>query len=53
MNEHYEIVITGASGFVAKNIRKFLSLNNFKLISIARKNFKKYKYEKKNYLRKI
>ena len=52
MNEHYEIVITGASGFVAKNIRKFLSLNNFKLISIARKNFKKYKNEKKIILEK-
>ena len=43
MNETKKIVITGASGFVAKNIRKFLSLNNYKLISIARNNFKKYK----------
>ena len=52
MNKPQEIVITGASGFVAKNIRKFLSLNNYKLISIARKNFKKYKNEEKIILEK-
>ena len=52
MNEPKKIVITGASGFVAKNIRKFLSLNNYKLISIARNNFKKYKNEKKIILEK-
>ena len=52
MNEPKKIVITGASGFVAKNIRKFLSLNNYKLISIARNNFKKYKNEEKIILEK-
>ena len=52
MDEPKKIVITGASGFVAKNIRKFLSLNNYKLISIARNNFKKYKNEEKIILEK-
>ncbi|WP_420546467.1 NAD-dependent epimerase/dehydratase family protein [Nitrosopumilus sp.] len=52
MNEPKKIVITGASGFVAKNIRKFLSLNHYKLISIARNNFKKYKNEEKIILEK-
>ena len=52
MNEPKKIVITGASGFVAKNIRKFLALNNYKLISIARNNFKKYKNEEKIILEK-
>ena len=52
MNEPKKIVITGASGFVAKNIRKFLALNNYKLISIARNNFMKYKNEEKIILEK-
>ncbi len=42
-----QIVITGASGFVAKNLRKHLSENNFELISISRKNFRKFKNEQK------
>lgn len=42
-----QIVITGASGFVAKNLRKYLSENNYKLISISRKNFRKFKNEQK------
>ena len=62
MEKDFQIVITGASGFVAKNIRKHLSENNVKLISISRKNFKKFKnetkivsrnYDEKNILPKI
>jgi len=45
MNNEFQIVITGASGFVAKNVRKYLSENNINLISISRKNFKKLKNE--------
>jgi len=47
MTEDFQIVVTGASGFVAKNVRKYLSENNVKLISISRKNFKKFKNETK------
>ena len=42
-----QIVVTGASGFVARNMRKFLSENNIKTISISRKNFRKFKNETK------
>lgn len=52
-----QIVITGASGFVARNVRKFLSENNVKTISISRNNFKKFSNEikivSKNYDEKI
>lgn len=47
MTKNYQIVVTGANGFVARNIRKYLSENNFKLISISRKNFQSFKNEKK------
>jgi len=47
MTNDFQIVVTGASGFVAKNIRKYLSQNNVRLISISRKNFKKFKNETK------
>ena len=57
MTKDFQIVVTGASGFVAKNVRKYLSENNVKLISISRKNFKKLKNEtkiiSKNYDEKI
>ena len=57
MKNDFQIVITGASGFVAKNVRKYLSENNIKLISISRKNFKNFKGEIKivspNYDEKI
>ncbi len=57
MVKDFQIVVTGASGFVAKNVRKYLSENNVKLISISRKNFKKFKNEtkivSKNYDEKI
>ena len=42
-----QFVVTGASGFVARNVRKFLFENNIKTISISRKNFKKFKNEVK------
>lgn len=52
-----QVVVTGASGFVARNVRKYLSDNNVKLISISRKDFKKFKNETKfitkNYDEKI
>jgi NADH dehydrogenase len=52
-----QIVITGASGFVARNLRKYLSEKNIKLISISRNDFKKFKNEykviSKNYDEKI
>jgi len=45
MAKDFQIVVTGASGFVAKNVRKYLSNHNVKLISISRKDFKKFKNE--------
>ena len=57
MIKNMQVVVTGASGFVAKNVRKYLSDNNVKLISISRKDFKKFKNETKiitkNYDEKI
>jgi len=47
MDKPLQIVITGASGFVAKNLRKYLSEKNVHLISISRKNFKSLKNETK------
>ena len=47
MSDNLQIVVTGASGFVARNVRKFLSENNIKTISISRKNFRKFKNETK------
>jgi len=40
-----KIVVTGASGFIAKNLRKYLSEKNVDLISISRNDFKKFKSE--------
>ena len=45
MIKHNKIVITGANGFVAKNIRKYLSEKNMNLISISRNDFKQFKNE--------
>lgn len=57
MEKPLQIVITGASGFVAKNLRKHLSEKNVHLISISRKNFKSFKNEtkiiSKNYEEKL
>ena len=47
MDKLPQIVITGASGFVAKNLRKYLSEQNIHFISISRKNFKSFKNETK------
>lgn len=47
MIKNTRVVVIGASGFVAKNVRKHLSKNNIKLISLSRKNFKKFKNETK------
>ncbi|HET9009625.1 MAG TPA: NAD(P)H-binding protein, partial [Nitrosarchaeum sp.] len=47
MEKNMQVVVTGASGFVARNVRKHLSDNNIKLISISRKDFKKFKNETK------
>ena len=57
-----KIVVTGASGFIAKNLRKYLSEQDFELISISRNDFKNFKneikiisnnYKEKNILKKI
>jgi NADH dehydrogenase len=57
-----KIIVTGASGFIAKNLRKYLSEKNIELISISRNDFKNFKcetkiisknYEEKNLLKKI
>ena len=42
-----KIVVTGASGFIAKNLRKYLSEKNIELISISRNDFNNFKYETK------
>ena len=47
MAKRIKVVVTGANGFVAKNIRKYLSKNNVDLISISRSNFKEYDDEVK------
>lgn len=47
MTKNLQIVVTGASGFVAKNVRKYLSENNVELISISRNDFKRLKNETK------
>ena len=46
-HDKMQIAITGANGFVGKNIRRILHKKNIKLFSIARQNFSTYKSEKK------
>ena len=57
MNKRLKIIITGANGFVATNIRKYLSEKNIDIISISRNDFRKFKNEEKiiskNYEEKI
>ena len=57
MVKRIQVVVTGANGFVAKNLRRYLSQNNIDLISISRSDFKEYKNEfkiiSKNYDEKI
>ena len=47
MNKSSEtkIVITGANGFIGKNLRKFLNQQKIKFISISRQKYKPLKYE--------
>ena len=45
MVKRIQVVITGANGFIAKNLRKYLSENDVDLISISRSDFKEYKNE--------
>ena len=47
MVQSLKIVVTGASGFIAKNLRKYLSENDIKLVSISRNDFKNFKNETK------
>lgn len=47
MVDFTKIAITGANGFVARNLRKLFSDKNISIVSIARKNFKTYKNETK------
>jgi len=47
MVKSLKIVVTGASGFIAKNLRKYLSENSVELISISRNDFKNFKCETK------
>ena len=41
------IVVTGANGFVANNVRKLLAEEGVNLFGVSRKNFSNYKTEKK------
>ena len=43
-----KIIVTGASGFIAKNLRKYLSEKNIELISISRNDFENFKHETKS-----
>jgi len=47
MVESLKIVVTGDSGFITKNLRKYLSEKNIELISISRNDFKNFKCERK------
>ena len=47
MVKSLKIVVTGASGFIAKNLRKYLSEKNIDLISISRNDFTSFKSENK------
>jgi len=42
-----KVVVTGANGFVGKNVRKFLYKNEVRVLGISRKNFVKYPTETK------
>jgi len=42
-----KIVVTGASGFIAKNLRKYLSEKNIEIVSISRNDFKNFECERK------
>jgi len=42
-----KIVVTGASGFVGKNLRNFLHKNKINVLGVSRKNFRKHTSEVK------
>jgi len=46
-NHSMRLVITGANGFVARNLRRVLREKKINSVCIARKNFQSYKYESK------
>jgi len=45
LNISTNVAITGANGFVGKNVRKFLYKNKVRVLGISRKNFVKYSTE--------
>ena len=47
MVKSLKVVVTGASGFIAKNLRKYLSEKDIELVSISRKDFKNFNSETK------
>jgi len=47
LNISTRVVVTGANGFVGKNVRKFLYKNKVRVLGISRKNFAKYSTETK------
>ena len=47
MSGAYHIAVTGATGFVARHVRRFLSENGAKLSSISRSDFKNLQNERK------
>ena len=47
MVKSLKIVVTGASGFIAKNLRRYLSEKNIDLISVSRNDFHTFKSENK------
>jgi len=47
LNISTNVAITGANGFVGKNVRKFLYKNKVRVLGISRKNFGKYSTETK------
>ena len=47
MTNGIRIVVVGASGFVGKNLRKFLHELNLDVLAISRKNFRKHASEVK------
>ncbi|NIP61330.1 MAG: NAD(P)H-binding protein [Nitrosopumilaceae archaeon] len=47
MSDHLHVAITGASGFVGKNLRRFLSKKGIKVTAISRKDFRVFDNETK------
>ena len=47
MVKSLKIVVTGSSGFIAKNLRKYLSEKDIELVSVSRKDFKNFNSETK------